>query len=318
MARANEPLLSVPYRVDYNGWFTIKVQVNGHGPYDFVIDTGATQSLIFQNLADIRNFPPTGGPGQTVLGLTAQGAFPTYTVAELRMGSLSLQNLTTVILPDWSVDRKPSGVIGLDFLSRYICVFDAPNGLLHFYAPDNGPTTLNKWRSTGLKPNDFGLPADPVYVIEARIDARRVRFMLDLGASGTVINKSAAGKISNRGVSVSIRPSGGDARARITDSLEKSVEARTIKTRRIRVGKTYWYNRALEIHNATIFDELGVQKKPFGLFGADLLRNMSFALDFPGERLHIGPRGPIPRGPIPHETELHETVPGETRPGAEP
>ena len=46
----------MPYRVDYNGLITVSTTINGRGPYDFVIDTGATLSLAFQNLADKEGF----------------------------------------------------------------------------------------------------------------------------------------------------------------------------------------------------------------------------------------------------------------------
>jgi len=296
-AKAGEPLTSLPYRVDYTGWFTIEVSVNGQGPYDFIIDTGATQSLIFQNLAAQMQFQATGGPDQIVLGLASAGAFPPFYIGALKIGDVPFDNLVTVILPDWKVKDRPQGVIGLDFLRNYITVFDAEAGLIHLYDVNDPPENIQKWKRIQMKADNFGLDTDPLYTLEARLNHRRVRFVLDLGASGTLINRVAVRAISRSGISITIRPSVGDERIRITDALERSKNARAIVVQRFRLGRTIWRRQLIGIHNAQIFNELGVQNKPFGLFGADLVRDYSFALDFEGERFLLGPKGKAPRTP---------------------
>jgi len=295
--RAGEPLTSLPYRVDYTGWFTIEVSVNGQGPYDFIIDTGATQSLIFQNLTAQQQFTPTGGPDQTVLGLASAGAFPPFYIGALQVGGVQFDQLVTVILPDWQVENRPQGVIGLDFLQQYIVVFDAEAGLLHLYDPDDPPREIERWKHVHMKADNFGLDTNPLYTLEARLNNRGVRFLLDLGASGTLINRVAVRAISRSGISITVRPSVGDERIRITDALERSKNAQAIVVRRFQLGRTYWYRQQLGVHNAQIFTELGVQNKPFGLFGADLVRDYSFALDFERERFLLGPKGKAPRAP---------------------
>lgn len=291
-AAAAQPVASLPYAVDYNGWLTVKVRVNGQGPYDFIIDTGATQSLIFRNLADMHPYEPTGGPPQTVLGMSAQGAFQPHYVGDLAIGEATLEGLATVILPDWNVEQKPQGIIGLDFLTRYIAIFDASSGRLDLYDPASPPPheRTRRWRRTRLQADNFGLDINNLYTINGRVNNRRVRFMVDLGASGTVINRPAVAFLTGNDTRVSIRPSGGGATGRITDALEQSQTAQSVYVDRIRVGGVYWYRRQLAVHDAAIFKELGVDTTPFGLFGADLIRDRSFKLDFPNGEMRIGPR----------------------------
>lgn len=105
------PLAEIPYRIDYGGWLTISVSIDGRGPYDFIIDTGATQTLVLKNLQDKERFPPSGGPPQRVLGLLSAGAFPTFSVGEVSVGNEKLSNLVTMVLPDWTVSgASPQGV----------------------------------------------------------------------------------------------------------------------------------------------------------------------------------------------------------------
>lgn len=286
-AWAQAPVASAPFRISYNGWFTVSVMVNGQGPFDFIIDSGATQTLLFAEIATQLEVPPTGGPDQTVLGLESAGAFPPHLIEQIDVAGVTIDNLTTVILPDWQVQQRPDGILGLDFLSQYICVFDGDNGMIHFYAPDATPPQLENWRAVDMIADDFGLDAGELYTVEARVNSRQFRFMVDLGASGTLVNKKAAEKIVAASNSMNVNSVAG-SRLTVTDALEKTLAAKAMIARRFQLGRKYWYRQYLSVRDAAIFDELGVQNEPFGLFGADLVREQNFALDFPNEKFWMG------------------------------
>lgn len=288
-ARAAEPVAVVPYRIDYHGWFTVAATVNGQGPFDFIVDTGATQSLVFRNLADIQNFAPSGGPPQLVLGLGSQAKFPTHVVGEVAIGNARLDRLVTVILQDWQYrDRSPQGVLGLDFLTKYEAVFDRQKMELRLYATAPGrPAGTETWKRAPLETNDFGLGAGLLYTITGKTENRSLNFLLDLGASGTIINHPALGAITRNEYHISVGPS--TLSARVTDALENTDEIRAIPVRRFRAGQAHWYRRVFFVHNAPIFADLGRAGRPYGLFGADLLHDRSFALDFADLELLVAP-----------------------------
>lgn len=288
-AQAAEPIVKVPYRVDYSGWFTVPVTVNGQGPYDFIIDTGATQSLVFENLANIQEFAPTGGAPQTVLGLASQGAFPTYAVGDVAIGPARLTGLVTVILGDWTYrERSPQGVLGLDFIERFDLVFDARAGELRLYAAGEAPAaeTAN-WKSARLEADDFGLDAGRLYTVSGRLEGRRLNFLVDLGASGTIINNRAFNAVMSQRTRVRMAPSA--LGSRLTDALDETESIRMLRVGRFQVGGARWSDKVIFVHDAAIFGELGRQRDPFGLFGADMLYGRSFALKFAEGRLFIGP-----------------------------
>jgi predicted aspartyl protease len=289
-AQAAEPVVVVPYRVDYHGWFTIQATVNGQGPYDFIIDTGATQSLVFENLALIQNFQPSGGEPQLVLGLGSQAKFPTYIVGDIAVGPARLDDLVTVVLADWTArDRSPQGVLGLDFLSQYEAVFDRQKMELSLYPVAEGaPAGTERWRSADLKADDFGLDAGTLYTVEGKVKLRRVPFLFDLGASGTVLNRAAYGAVVRAEYHIVVGPSGRSGR--LTDALNKSDEVRAVLINQFQVGKARWYRRIFFVLDALIFADIGHANTPFGLFGADLLHDRSFALDFADKKLFIGPK----------------------------
>ena len=293
--RAAEPVSTVSYRIDYGGWYVVPVTVNGRGPFDFIVDTGATHSIVFGNLHAIENFPPTGGPPQRVLGLAASGRFPTYHVGELALGPARLSSLVTVVLDEWKVgDTAPYGVLGLDFLSRYFVLVDRDRGEVRLY-DSRQPLELDApgWTWTAFARRRFPLVDDAtLFTVDGHVEKRSVRFMVDLGATGTIINEKARARIEQAGsFGISLNPRNGRTGSRVRDALNERAEQHAMAVGRLRLGRVTWYDQIVYVHDAPIFDELGVQEQAFGLLGADLFHRRSFAMDFAGERLWIGPKG---------------------------
>ena len=292
---SDEPFVRAPYRIDYGGWFTVSVTIDGQGPYDFIIDTGSSQTFVFENLAREKSFPPSGGPDRTILGMSATAKFPTYVVGDIAFGKAILENAWCVVLQDWLVDDKsPHGVIGLDMLSSYKLVFDvARQEVLLFKADASPQERFAQWAATPLQADDFGLNAGELYTVIGTVERKPVRFLVDLGASGTIINRAAAtGVAQGNEFRLSLAPRLSTTPiGQVVDALDEEVETQTIMVRRFRIGTTSWSRKLLILHNAQLFTEIGVADKPFGLLGADMLRDRSFAIDFPNQQLLIGPKG---------------------------
>jgi len=291
-----EPVVRAPYRIDYGGWFTVSVTINGNGPFDFIIDTGATETLVFENLANSQGYQPSGGPRKKILGLSATAEYPTYHVGDIAFGAITLDNAKCVVLQDWMVDdRSPHGVLGLDILSAYRVVFDANRQEVLLY---DSSTPLSaeeqEWSSAQISPDGFGREAGSLFTVVGFVERKPVRFIIDLGAAGTVINRLAAGSmLQNRNeLSLSLAPRLSTAPiGQVADALDEKIEAQTVMVRKFRLAGITWSRKVFIAHNAHIFAELDVDDEPFGLLGADLLRDRSFAIDFPARRILIGPRG---------------------------
>ncbi|MGE0408290.1 MAG: aspartyl protease family protein [Amphiplicatus sp.] len=284
LAGRAEPVAAAPYRIDYFGWFAVPVMVNGEGPYDFIVDTGATRSLVFENLAAAKGFAPSGGPPQTVLGLLSEGRLPAYFVGDLSIGAARLDALATVILGDWKTrGRSPQGVLGLDFLTRYFVVFDAETRMMRLYAPGSDEPDLDGFARVRMRRDTFGLTAGDLFTVAGEIGQRRVPFLLDLGASGTVVNPAAARSLVRRDASP-LRMG-----ARVTDALDETGRAQAIILDRFSIGRALWRDQHMIVHATPVFIDLGKEDQQFGLFGADLVYERSFAFDFDKDRFYIGP-----------------------------
>jgi predicted aspartyl protease len=292
-ARAAVPLAASPLRFDYGGWLTVAVTVNGEGPFDFIVDTGATQSIIFDTLQARLALPAAGTPPQRVLGISSIGEYPTFRVREIALGAARLTDVVTVVLPNWAPGaREPQGVLGLDFLQRHFIVFDRRKREMRLYAArEPGEATGRGWHSAGLTRRNFTLARSALYTVDGRANGSLARYIVDLGATGTIVNKANFNRIAGVSVIVDVGP--GDARtgSRIMDALRNSSRQEGFIMKRFRIGGARWTDEQFTIYDAPIFEELGVLNEPYGLLGADLFFNRSFALDFRGGRIFIGPPG---------------------------
>jgi hypothetical protein len=291
LAKAQTPVAEIPYRYDYSGWITVPVTVNGQGPYDFIVDTGATLSVVFENLAEQQEFPFVDGDLKRILGLIEANSLPPRQIGRIEAGGLALENLESVVINDWLAPRvTPQGVLGLDFLSRYVVEIDPEDSVIRLYdraVPD--VVKDRKWGEARLTPVIFAASARPLYTVKARIRRKLYPFILDLGASGTLINYPALeDMLVTRRVNIRSTPTG-FRDPKVQDLFGNEQSARLVRIQRIKVGRAVWRNTIVNVYNSDVFKELSVGEEPYGLLGADLLQGRGVVIDFPGNRIHIGP-----------------------------
>jgi hypothetical protein len=288
-ARAAEPLTVVPYHIDRSGWLVVDVTLNGEGSHPFIIDTGATRSVVFATLAALKAFPGTDAPPHRVIGVASDGFFPTYQVGEMAIGSAALVPLVTVVLDDWRIG--PGCAAGRDrpgFPGALPVVFDADAMTMRLYAPTGEvPAYTGRWRAVDLKRSNFGLNSGDLFLLEATVERNALEFMLDLGAAATIVNTRAVGGSAD-GMAPAVGALQPRSPGRVTDSLDRTVDASQVLVQRVQVNKSSWRNQSIVVHDAAVFEELGRAREPFGLFGADLLAERSFMLDLANDTLLIG------------------------------
>lgn len=289
-ARAESAVIAeIPYRYDYDGWITVSAQVNSQGPYDFIVDSGATLTVVFSNLAASNDFEPVDEEPKRILGLIETSTLPARKIGDIAVDGQMLSDLTSVVIEDWPAPRRtPQGVLGLDFLSRYVVEIDPAASILRLYSPGRPELTRERgWSSARLTPRRFTEAERPLYTVTARIGRERFPMIVDLGASGTLFNYAALadiirggrrGPTTNRNRRPSVQDLFGNERASALAIID-----------RLQVGRKSWRDIVVNVYDAEIFNELGVGEKPFGLLGADLLRGRAVVLDFEGERLYFGP-----------------------------
>lgn len=98
----------------------LNVCIEGKGPYPFVIDTGAGESIIDAHLASTLGLANHGQASEFAgVGCTGH-AQPVLVPSWSMVGvPLAAQTLTAATLPDFGTKGEPVGLLGSDVLSRY-------------------------------------------------------------------------------------------------------------------------------------------------------------------------------------------------------
>jgi len=285
---STQPIASIPYEIAYDGWVTVKLNVNGKGPYDFIIDTGATLTLVFENLKKEQSFTPTDLPPRRILGLSSAITAPVTKIGEINVGGAVLEDHHGVVLSDWAQPRKtPQGVLGLDFLSRYLVLVDVKSKQIELYEPGTELSKMRRWFTVPLTAETFGQDVGALYTIDVRVNNRTAPFIVDLGAAGTILNFAMLNEL-YAGVRFNpSRTSGAVTGSRLNDINDNRENGQFIRVLRVKIGRSHWRRPILFVFDAEIFRELGVASKPYGLLGIDLLQDRSFALDFKSGAFHI-------------------------------
>jgi len=117
----------------------VPVKINGNGPYDFVLDTGATFTCIDRTLAEELKLPDWSGPLGTVVitGDEGQMGFvktDTFTVGDTASASELLAcklDLSPMQPPGFGI----KGLVGLNFLRTYRVTINFDQKLLRLDKP---------------------------------------------------------------------------------------------------------------------------------------------------------------------------------------
>jgi hypothetical protein len=191
----------------------INVCLKGSGPYPFIIDTGAGESVIDAHLAQRLHLVKTG-PTNAIEGVGCQGnatpvKIPSWSAAG---ATLDPQTLTSGTLPDFGKKGQPVGLLGSDVLSRFGAVrIDFTNQTLTLGAAEGPPDSGNQVTGpTGPAPGavltngETGttVPATSVLIpgavaLEVNLRLGRNRshtFVVDTGSSQSVVSSALAKK----------------------------------------------------------------------------------------------------------------------------
>jgi predicted aspartyl protease len=121
LAHPTKPLVMVP------------TFVNGRGPYAFVVDTGASATVLSPELADTLGIERAGSSPMTGAGGTLMST--AGCVKSLVVGTALLEDLA-VMVSDFlgtigqALGTKVDGVVGYNFLRRFRVTIDYPNNAL--------------------------------------------------------------------------------------------------------------------------------------------------------------------------------------------
>jgi predicted aspartyl protease len=119
----------------------VPVKIDGHGPYSFAIDTGASTSLVDSQVAKELRVPTTGTK-QRIAGIASVSKVSSIKVKQWSVGNVTLPatSLVEANLPFGNASGGVQGLLGSDMLSQFDIVtidYDNSRLVLHHRAVDS-------------------------------------------------------------------------------------------------------------------------------------------------------------------------------------
>lgn len=277
---SGDSVLKIPLDID-NNIIRLEVSVNDSKPLKFIFDTGASLSVIGSRQAAELGLKPHGKFHGNATGGKVSG---TYTKdVSLGVQGAEVSDLLLAMLP---LNTPPGfefdGVIGCDFINRFVVEIDYPNKLINLYDPQKftysgtGEIIPLLWR-----PRKTPLVRTEI-ILEKRVVPIVAYLEVDTGADDALtINSPFVRKHKlTEAVSITNRSTSHGA----GESEQKLLVGRV---KAIRLGNITMLNPPIGLSQDT--EGAGASKKNDGLIGGEIFRRFKVILDYSRQRMILEP-----------------------------
>ncbi|MBR0714333.1 TIGR02281 family clan AA aspartic protease [Bradyrhizobium liaoningense] len=134
MPRTSAPRGAIRFRISpTRPLLMVEAEVNGQGPFNFVLDTGASFCVITPKTAAAIGLKPAGKK-PTAIGAGGRIQASLAKLKNFRLGSHAVRNLGVAIMALDHIEQRlgveVAGLVGYNFLKAFVVTLDYPNGLL--------------------------------------------------------------------------------------------------------------------------------------------------------------------------------------------
>jgi hypothetical protein len=244
---------------------TIEVRVNGRGPYQFVVDSGADTSVVGMRVARALQLP-LGRPA-ILNSMTARSVVDRVKVQELTLGSSVIRDMELPALREQDVGGD--GMIGIDALVRQRLMMDFEKRVIRVEdarkraRPNPGDIVVTARAQRGqlilTQVNAAGLPLEAV---------------VDTGTEISIGNSALRKKLirGNRDKFVTIP---------VTGVTGVTVDLHIARVGELRLGSVTLRDVPIAFADVPPFTVFGLDKQPALLLGTDVLETFrQVSLDF--------------------------------------
>jgi hypothetical protein len=269
------PALFIDTALDAIDRMTVEVFINGQGPFNFVVDTGADRSALSIPVA--ARLGLSRGRDVMLHGVGGSALTPTAKVPLMVTGDARLKDAELPILP--AARLGVDGLLGVDMLERRNVIMDFRRKRLEVRRSSELSTAFSGVREVSVMTDErFGRLA----IANARVSGVRCVAFIDSGSGASMGNMALAEAIKLR---VRRRPEPSMA-IRLIGMAGEATLGELHVARSIELGALRLTNLPLVMADLHIFDVWNLNSRPAVLLGVDVLKMFArVELDFGSERV---------------------------------
>jgi len=270
------PEFATPTTLDRAGRIVAPVEINGRGPFRFILDTGANRSAMSAATAEALGLVPDADAKMSVHGITGSAVLPVVKVQTFRAGDLVFEHQRLPVLPS-AVFGGVDGILGIDCLQFARVEVDF----------ERDSVTIR--RSTGKRaPSGYlVVPArlrhGGLLLVDGKVGKVSVQAIVDTGAERSLGNEALREALVLR----SRDPQEGVATT-VIGATPQLAEGTSFVAPAIAIGGARLTNLTVTFSDLHVFKVWSLLDEPAILIGMDLLGTMQqFVVDYRRREFHF-------------------------------
>ena len=274
-----------PLVLGREGHVIVQAMIDGHGPFRFGLDTGASISVIFEFALERAELELVEGERIAIQGMVGVGAFPLTTIADLRIGSESWTDARVAVMPgNDAIFNQFDGILGIDFLRRYAIGVSARDQVVRLYPPRLvSEQSYRGWTSIPMRKLQIGAGDAALYTINLHINDKKIPAFLDLGAGPNLMNWHTA-------KAIPVRPDRSARGTKLFGAISAVPVTAELEVDQFRIKNIVLRDRTFLVSDFPVFEALGLNESLIAIIGPGLFRERDFVIDFERRRMLIGAR----------------------------
>lgn len=257
-------------RSDELSRLVVPVQLNGQGPFFFLLDTGAARSALTQTALDRLSVSVDEQHELVVLGVSGRRRVPTAVVDSFRVGDMEFREQRLPVIRAQVLEGL-DGILSMDRLRDLHLTADFANAEVRIMNVGSGEAAPN------ALPMRFSSRSKELIVVEARIGEHTVPAIIDTGGAHTLGNVPLLNKLiaDAGGVLDGVIPS------RVTDATDTVLETWDSRVETLNIGSVAIDDLRVSFGRFAVFKLWGLNERPALLIGMDALsRTKSLSVDY--------------------------------------
>lgn len=277
-----EHLYAAPTRPDRIGRIAAPVMINGRGPFRFILDTGASQSVVTKRVVDAIGLLLSPDSQLMLHGVTGSAAVPAVRLETLQTGDLIQRDLRVAVLN--SVMGGADGILGVQGFEGLRVTVD--------FSDDE--ITIVRSRGQRARLHEGTIPATlrfgRLLVVDGYVGRIPVKAVIDTGAETTLGNLALRDALLRKR-----RDKDGPDDAFVIGLNDVSQSGRFIRSPRIQLGDAEIDGLYIIYGDIHVFKLWGLEEEPAILVGMDVLGSLErLVIDYRREEIQFRNRFRLP------------------------
>jgi predicted aspartyl protease len=248
---------------------TVPVHINGQGPFQFLIDTGAQSSVLSNSLAD--RLLLTDRSTATLVGMASERQVETAMLDEISFGSGTRRDALAALVEGDNIGGA-DGILGLDTLQGRRVLLDFENQTMEVAHPEERSST--RGFEIIVRAQAY---LGQLIIARADIDGVRTAVIVDTGAQGSIGNAALLRRL---------RRARTESPSELTDVNGVQAIGTVRMARQLELGRASISNFPITFTNSPTFAAMGLDDEPAMVLGMSELRLFRrVAIDFASRRV---------------------------------